>query len=649
MSERFFHFTLGPVQSFVAQARRTRDFWAGSFLLSFLSAVAMTAVRKQGGSIRFPKADEGFLACLEGKPEDDQKVPTQGLVPNRFKALVKDGFDPDRVVESVKTAWFELAELVWKRDLAEVVEKGSHLETREIWQGQVRCFWDVNWALTDDEGDADVIERRKYWRTLMPSAQGGTKCLIMDGWQELSGVAAPDSAAQERFWGAVRTKIRSFDLREGEHLCAMALIKRRFARHFSRLEVRMPGGWTLKGWTLPTEVPSVPYMAAAPWLAQVVRTVDERALLGFWEVAQKLKAGSEKPVRCVRDAKEKSGKAVDGFLELSGDLFFEESLDNPRQYPDQSQASRVKRALQDLRALSELGCPSPFYAILLMDGDSLGQHMRKLEKQRPISDALERFTRRVPEIVDQHSGFLVYAGGDDVLALLTLDEALGCAQSLREHYRASFAGTGIDSTLSGAIEYAHCRVPLARVLADAHELLDVLAKDSRGRDAIAVRVWTPGGKTIEWAMPWEKALEKHPSSPPEGTSPALRIVLEVLAEELRNVSGEAVFSSRFFYRIREIFELLNPPRSEETGGLEPDQARELVTAEYRDSGIHENERPTLEKAREVVSRLLGQCRPVKRTLADDLNPAPPDQWKLSPRLEADGALLARFLARKGVD
>lgn len=28
-----FHFTLGPVQGFVAQARRTRDFWAGSFLL----------------------------------------------------------------------------------------------------------------------------------------------------------------------------------------------------------------------------------------------------------------------------------------------------------------------------------------------------------------------------------------------------------------------------------------------------------------------------------------------------------------------------------------------------------------------------------------------------------------------------------------
>ena len=42
--EHVLHFTLGPVQSFVAEARRLRDFWAGSFLLSWLSGQAMRAV-----------------------------------------------------------------------------------------------------------------------------------------------------------------------------------------------------------------------------------------------------------------------------------------------------------------------------------------------------------------------------------------------------------------------------------------------------------------------------------------------------------------------------------------------------------------------------------------------------------------------------
>ena len=51
---KIFHFTLGPVQSFVAQARRTRDLWAGSFLLSWLSGQAMKSILEQGGQIIFP-------------------------------------------------------------------------------------------------------------------------------------------------------------------------------------------------------------------------------------------------------------------------------------------------------------------------------------------------------------------------------------------------------------------------------------------------------------------------------------------------------------------------------------------------------------------------------------------------------------------
>ncbi|WP_255724622.1 type III-B CRISPR-associated protein Cas10/Cmr2 [Shimazuella soli] len=34
------HFTIGPVQEFVAQSRRTRDLLASSFLLSYLAAHA---------------------------------------------------------------------------------------------------------------------------------------------------------------------------------------------------------------------------------------------------------------------------------------------------------------------------------------------------------------------------------------------------------------------------------------------------------------------------------------------------------------------------------------------------------------------------------------------------------------------------------
>ncbi len=653
---RFFHFTLGPVQSFVAQARRTRDFWAGSFLLSYLSAVAMKAVQKQDGEVLFPAANERFLGWLEGNPGEGSAKPTQGEVPNRFKARVGKGFEPQLIVDSVLAAWSQLGELVWQRDLAEYAAPDS--KTREIWVRQVESFWDIVWSTTSDPAASDLIERRKHWRTASSPPEPGTKCMLMDGFQELSGLKAPDADAQNALWEAVR-KHRGLDLREEEHLCALAFIKRRFAQHFQSFKATMPGNWILRGWKLPTAVPSVAHLAVAPWLAQVIESADLEAIEAFNRSASRLaEASREKPVTCVKQALETSRRPLGKFAALGADLFFEESLDNPRLYADRHQAMKAKRALLALRgSCSKLGAPSPFYAVLAMDGDNLGKNMQEPEHQAPISEALEQFTERVGPIVTERSGFLVYAGGDDVLALVPLDEALKCAQALRLQYRAAFAGTEIQSTLSGSIVYAHFRVPLTRVLKGAQDLLKTVAKDACKRDAIAVRVVTPGGKTFEWAMPWTIACKPSPyakkasaeagQAETEG-SETEEVALEEIAEGFRALSGGEIFSSSFFYRIREVFALLNP-RSDKHSALKPDEAIALMTAEYLGSGVHNGKPPSLEKATPLVERLLQQCRPVTRTFTEAGEVEDESRWLVSRRLEADGALLARFLARKGVD
>ena len=131
MSNRYFHFTLGPVQSFVAQARRTRDFWAGSFLLSWLSAVAIQAVKAQGGDVRFPIPDDHYLIWLTEGKNNNSQAPQQGCIPNRFKGLVATvpaNFDAQQVVNSVQSAWEGLAEAVWKHDLSHCSQ-----QTRDIW------------------------------------------------------------------------------------------------------------------------------------------------------------------------------------------------------------------------------------------------------------------------------------------------------------------------------------------------------------------------------------------------------------------------------------------------------------------------------------------------------------------------------------
>ncbi|MEN8218342.1 MAG: type III-B CRISPR-associated protein Cas10/Cmr2 [Pseudomonadota bacterium] len=611
----YFHFTLGPVQGFVAQARRTRDFWAGSFILSWLAAVAMRSVQKQQGKIIFPKPDDNYLKWLEGLGEN--QPPIQGSVPNRFKAEVNGDFSPQAIVDSVQLAWRELADVVWQADLAEVVpDKPIH---RQIWDRQISRFFEISWSLTADEKASNILDRRKNWRSHFAPAEPGVKCMSMAGWQELSGLPEPNKPYPkrdelDRFWQPIRDRL-NMDLADEENLCAIAFVKRRFACHFEKLgkdkKVEMPGGWELKGWKLKTGVPSVSYLAAVHWLEQVILSEEEDKLDDLQKAADALGAEYgewQTDIRCIdhayRDA-QKKGKNPGRLKALDGSVFFEEGL--------QSQ-------------------PTPFYAILLMDGDSLGKHMSDTNKQAKISDALEKFTRRVPGLVYSHNGFLVYAGGDDVLAILPLEDALSCAKTLRDAYGNAFEGSGIDSTLSGAVEFAHIKMPLTKILRDAHGLLDNVAKDGCGRDAIAVRVWKPGGKALEWAMPWKKALAQDET-----------LIIERLAGEFRD-DEDKDFSSNFFYRIRERFDLLNPPKGEKAI-LNPEQANSLLAADYLGSGVNEKRKVSLRAASEIIGTLLTQCRLVIRVLDDQGN----EKFsRPSECLKADGAFLVRFLANKGV-
>ena len=657
MSEQYFHFTLGPVQSFVAQARRTRDFWAGSFLLSWLSAVAMQAVIKQDGNIIFPMVDEDYLAWLENKGTG--KAPSQGCVPNRFKgglAQVPADFKPELVVDSIQLAWKGLADKVWQQDLS-----ACPALTRAIWERQVNAFWEVSWALSNDKTESNLLDRRKNWRNYLPPEEAGVKCMMMDGWQELSGIATPNAKGLEAFWEDLREQGKlgiATDLRSHEYLCAIAFIKRRFARCFAEVYVEMPGAWTLQGWKVNASVPSVAYMAAAPWLAKVLTDAPVAELQAFHEEAKKLtQSYGEYDTRldCIDKVlfKLEDKKLCWDTKSLDGNVFFEAALDNKNIYEDQKQAQVVKRALKkllaktnELRSEKALEPVSPFYAVLIMDGDSLGKKMSDTNKQEAISKGLENFTKGVGEVVEQHSGFLIYAGGDDVLALLPLEEALNCAYKVRVHYEQSFKDyPDIKTTISAAIEYAHIKMPLGKILADAHHLLDEIAKDKTGRDAVAVRVWKPGGQHLEWAMPWEYAVVDEV------------VVMDKLAKDFQQDQQTTPFSNSFFFHVEERFAMLNEERrgdSDKASNSElvfdRDTMTALIAADYLNSGVNQvgkENKINLSMAKARIEPLLAQCFEITRQLDDK------DKDKVSftepKKLNSNALQLIRFLAQKGVE
>lgn len=646
-NKQIFQFTLGPVQGFVAQARRTRDFWAGSFILSWLSSVAMAAIKAQGGEISFPIPDDNYLDWLHGK--GGNQPPLQGSVPNRFKAMtaaVPLDFEPLHVTRSVQAAWQALADCVWRNDLDGLADE----QTRAIWNRQVASFWEISWVLSDGEG-GNLLDRRKNWRNPVAPDEPGHKCMMMDGWQELSGVLASDMKAVNRFWESLAASGKpgiQTDLRKGEQLCALAFIKRRFSRHFEQVHVTLPGSdKMIHGWRLPSAVPSVSFLAAAHWVAEAIDKAPLETFEQFAAEARKLSSYSEAAhvqdeafeidIRCVSDAARRRHREEAGFRRLwaglDGQLYFPAALQNPNLFDDQTQAGKVLKALNRLRSAAGMATlPSPFYAILLMDGDQLGSHMADVSKQAPISQALNAFTAQAGELVREHNGFLVYAGGDDVLALLPLEDALPAAAALQKRYKSCFAEFTqgrIPSTLSGAIEFVHIRTPLTRVLQDAHQLLDEVAKDETGRDAVAVRVWKPSGLAAQWSMPWDKALDA------DG-----QVRICQLAEQFDKQQGEeAHFSSKFFFRAGQVIERFPD--------MPDDALQKLLQAEYLHSfGSRGRKLDTDAQQRllDSLRHLVGQSRRWQRALQVDSTAAFTDHG-----LNADAALLVRFLADKGME
>ncbi len=656
-SQQIFQFTLGPVQGFVAQARRTRDFWAGSFILSWLSSAAIACIREQGGTIRFPVPDDAYLRYLYGKADAKDTYPQQGSIPNRFMAVtaqVPGGFHPEWVTQSVQAAWQALADTVWQGDLADVANDA----TRAIWQRQVSSFWEMSWVMAEDGSATNLLDRRKNWRDTVAPDEPGHKCMMMDGWQELSGITHTKLADVRQFWSQLvdsgKTGMAT-DLGEGEQLCAMAFIKRRFARYFADVKVTLPGGQRqIFGWQVPSAVPSVSFVAAAPWLTQVLEQAPIDALHAWNQAASAIASYNELAhvqgddafeidIRCVKEAVE--ARRREGLRRrwagLDGQLYFSTALENPRLFADQKAARQVLCQLHKLRDAAKVkDLPSPYYAILLMDGDQLGKHMGDKDKQTPISEALNQFTSCAGDIVRQHNGFLIYAGGDDVLALLPLENALDAAAALQADYKAAFAqhspqGKPIDSTLSGAIEFVHIHTPLTRVLRDAHQLLDDIAKKETGRNAIAVRVWKPSGVALTWAMPWEQALD-------DNGKVRISQVAQEFACQHPGSDGQR-FSSKFFFRMQEVLERFG------AGADKQAVLDKLILAEYLHSYDQPGKRakpgtPEMAALERHLSSLVAQCQRWQRPAAGEAA-----QLHTTQPIHADGALLVRFLAQKGLE
>lgn len=161
-----------------------------------------------------------------------------------------------------------------------------------------------------------------------------------------------------------------------------------------------------------------------------------------------------------------------------------------------------------------------YFAILLADGDNMGKALRALktvEQHRKFSETLAvQFAQEAEELFkgSDKAGQLVYAGGDDVLALLPLEGAVELARRLHEMFAAAMEKAGAEgATLSVGLAVVHVQENLRSALEFARDLEKSAKKVKhivweegkeveKKKDALAVGVRPRSGGDVVVAMPW---------------------------------------------------------------------------------------------------------------------------------------------------
>lgn len=474
---RLLLFSIGPVQDFIASARSTRDLWSGSYLLSYLVSTALGKIALEVGPdhVVFPNLlDQPLIdAQLKGTIYDQfnfsGEVVSEGFdysganlsklltpsLPNRFMVLLParlpDGQTCDeyaaQLVEDIKDELTTLAE-----DIVRHLEKHPHqaitLNTDLIEQQKERLL-EAQWFSLPIPNSAEELERLSEQ---LPQDDSDLEFTPRKAYKAIKDMIGKSECKPQypveppTYWGLLNAlttwlhdgskSLRSFEAwREGrwasgrqynkdhlngkeEAVLTVAQISKDEAKTYSK-SLGMSKN-TLK----PGELLSL-------------STLIKR----FWHHT-----------------------SLHDILDIPKEKIRSFPMPNTH-----SMALGKPQRDDDTDGSDEKDSEGKYYAILALDGDQMGKWISGsksptmnhclspnarefykthaggfLETPRSITpswhsqfaEALGNFSFHCAQrIIEAFDGRLIYAGGDDVLAMLPAKDALPCARALRAAFR----------------------------------------------------------------------------------------------------------------------------------------------------------------------------------------------------------------------
>jgi len=546
-------FTIGPVQSYITAARRTQDLWAGSRLLSNIMQHALNVA--PAGGIIFPQRDK------EGQWPDS--------LPNRAVVVLGAGQGAavaDQMAAAARQRWAESATAVRGWFAGSVIDPNEQWDWRAIWERQVKDWLEVYWVSCpwDDAAESygaayqrasRLLDARKLTRHFPDHREYDIKSTLDGAWQALRGQGEGKAFAATAFWEKAAAAAPRGDVRRGERLSAIDLIKR-FAQDAKLLrddKMRFPSTSSIacadyrlalmRCWDGPKdekgnlkkddEGKPIPGTKAA--VTAFVNALD--ALVTTFPAQKdqdrlRFADSSHEPIPALRQAA--VGEPVLFQLgRYDGDYFYPDYYTEARFVDQLGRGKGTKLAPKELDAIGEarralsalyeatdaLRIPRPalYYAVIALDGDRVGKKLSHPnvgpDGHRAVSRAMDKFAREdVPAIAGgKEPALWVYAGGDDVLALSPVSRALPLADDLRR----AFAGTvgaelkKIDpddpATASAGIAIVHQQNPLQAGIRHARAAEEKAKSAAYGRDALVIHRQTRGGAPQFVGHKWDFA------------------------------------------------------------------------------------------------------------------------------------------------
>ena len=373
-------------------------------------------------------------------------------------------------------------------------------------------------------------------------------------------------------------------VKESENLCGVCLFKRLLPHSFQKKVckelLKKDKEDSIEG----IKYPSTSEMATVKYKVYL-ENYKSKFLEEFIEVWKKFNSkGSIPKTKSVPKLKGRKIEEIDGQW-LMESSYREDYL--KKEYGIEKHKEELKQMRELIKKLKEKHRikvdPPTYYAILAMDGDNMGKwlkgelmpsieelihprmvevltkyaesdvafknYLTKLLKARhPMSPSFHSYFSRklsefalskVKEIVEEKFyGKLIYAGGDDVLAFLPVDEALDCAIKLNEAFRRIL---GERASTSCGIVFVHHKYPLSLALNEVREA-EKMAKNRYGRSAVCIKYIAGSGQSRKTGMKWDETgffatlIDKYTAG--ELSSKFAYDFVEII-KELIDINGES--------------------------------------------------------------------------------------------------------------